>query len=364
MINNLIYMALLNASLSMGGRFSWLTSAIVSRFAKNSEHGCLGRFQNSYLAFIGDPTFVPDTKTLLILSDLSVSALVRGDLPARYKIESIIQDLPGIASDEALRLRSMTRVVLTDFVKGRFDGSFAQLNRIEKALAELPESGFTFGSENYRLFTQAFGALYLKWFDRVENAACRACRRSEKRYGMRSLESIGYKQLLVEVYLGRGEFEKARELISEILIVQKHYLKPGSLDLAATYLAAAALDAETGNFDQAENSLALVEKAYGRTTVDSTYIDLAHLYVGRARLAYCRGDRKGCFEFASRALLEFASHFPEDHPVQADALAYAALCSEGKSAELKVKLERIVGKYKMNSWNLLEQLRREVDRSA
>lgn len=353
-------MVVLNASLSMGSRYSWLTSAIVSSFAKNSEHGCLAKFQNRYLEFIGDPAFVPDTKTLLILSNLSSSALLRGDLSGRYKIESIILDLPGIAGDEALRLRSRTRVVFTDFIKGRFSGSFAELNRIEKALAEIQESDFTFGSENYRLYTEAFGALYLKWFNRAENAASRACRRAEKRYGMRSLDTAGYKQLLVEIYIDRGEFEKARELIREVMIIQEHYLKPGSLDLAATYLVAAAVDAETGSFDQAEAGLAFVEKAYGRATVNCKLIDLAHLYVGRARLAYCRGDKKACFDFASKALSEFACHFPDDHPVLVDALAYAALASEAHRAQLKMRLERIVGRYKMDSWKLLEQLRREA----
>ena len=353
-------MAILKASLLKSNRFSWLTSAIVSRFAKDGEHGCLAKFQNDYLAFIGDPAFVPDTKTLLILSNLSSSALIRGDLPGRYKIESIILDLPGIANDEALRLRTRTRVVFTDFVKGRFSGSFAELNRIEKALAEAQESDFTFGSENFRLYTEAFGALYLKWFNRAENAASRACRRAEKRYGMRSLDTVGYKQLLVEIYLGRGELEKARELIREVMIIQRHYHKPESLELAATYLVAAAVDAETGNFDQSEAGLACVEKAYGRVTANSTLIDLAHLYVGRARLAYCRGDKSACFDFANRAISEFACHFPDDHPVLVDALAYAALATEEQRAELKVRLERIVGRYKMNSWKLLEQLRREV----
>lgn len=82
--------------------------------------------------------------------------------------------------------------------------------------------------------------------------------------------------------------------------------------------------------------------------------------MGRARLAYCRGDKSACFDFANKALLEFAGHFPDDHPALVDALAYAALASEDRRAELKVRLERIVGRYKMNSWKLLEQLRREV----
>ncbi|MEZ4489408.1 MAG: tetratricopeptide repeat protein [Cyanobacteriota/Melainabacteria group bacterium] len=297
MNKNLLYMAVLNASLSMGSRYSWLTSAIVSSFAENSEHGCLAKFQNSYLEFIGDPAFAPDTKTLLILSNLSSSALLRGDLSGRYKIESIIQNLPAVANDEALLLRSKTRVVFTDFLKGRFHGSFAQLNRIERYLAEITESDFTFGSENYLLLTEAFGALFLKCFNRAENVALRACRRVQKRYGMRSSESAPYKQLLVEVYLGRGEFEKARELNREVLIIRRHYLRADSMELASSYLDAAAIDAETGKYDEAEANLALVEKAYYRAIQNGPHVDFPYLLWAGLGWHTVVETESACYEF-------------------------------------------------------------------
>lgn len=350
-------MALLNTSLSMGSRFSWLTDAIVSRLARRSEHGCLERFQNRYLALISEPDFVPDIKALFILYNLSTSALLRGDLPERYKIESIIQTFPFVANEEVLSLRSKTRVVFTDFVKGRFKDSFAQLNRIEKALAVIPENNLVFEAENYLLLTEVFGALYLKWFDRAERAADKARRRVEKHYGMRSLQSAVYKQLLVEIYLDQGELEKAQDLLREVLIIHRHHLDADSLDLAATYLLAARLDTEKEMFDQAEAFLALVEKTYFRVIRSSNLIDFPQLYVARARLAHRRGDREACFDFASQALSEFAGYFPSDHPVLADALALAALASETERDQLKMRLERIVGRYKMHPWNELEQLR-------